>query len=296
MSGTQPLVSIVLPTLNGHRYIATSIQSCLAQTYERFELIVVDGGSSDGTLDTVRACNDPRIRIVNQEANADRLPGALNHGFAEAQGSLFTWTQDDDYYEPEAIAVMVQALESEPEIGFVYTGYWHVDEAGRVLKAAEIGEPGELYVRNSIGNCFLYRREVAEKVGAYDPAFFMAEDSHYWARVLLVTGIKRLPGSYFNHRRHQGSLTVRDYGSYRAMRVAARARRQVLRISWREYHRQRANAFIQEAFAAYADGAWRRVRRCLLRGVASDPSWLINRGVLSIGLKSILPNRLSERL
>jgi glycosyltransferase involved in cell wall biosynthesis len=288
---SSPTVSIVLPTLNGSRYIAASIESCLAQTYEYFELIVVDGGSTDGTLEIVRSFADPRIRIINQPGNLDQLPGALNCGFAAARGSLFTWTQDDDLYSPDALATMVHALESDPSLGFVYSGFWFIDADGEVLRAAVLGEPAELFRHNTVGHCFLYRREVADKVGKYDRAYLMAEDSHYWDRVFKVTRMQWLPGSYFYHRLHAGSLTVSDYGAYRAMRVAASARRQVLKIPWREYRRQVADAYIQEAFAAHANGAVARVRRCVAKGLLNDPLWIRNRGVVSIGLRALLGQR-----
>jgi len=286
-----PTISIILPTLNGSRYVATSVESCLRQTYGDLELIVVDGGSTDGTLDIVRSYADSRIRIVNQPNNADRLPGALNCGFAQARGAFFTWTQDDDYYAPEALQVMLGALQARPAIGFAYAGFWYVDGAGQVTRPAEVGAPQELYQRNAVGHCFLYRRAVAEQVGRYDPAFLMAEDCHYWLRAYCVTQMERLPGRYFYHRLHAGSLTMRDYGQYAAMRVAARARRQVLHISGLEYHRQLADAYIQEAFAAHADAAPRRVRRSVLLALSHNPTWLTHRGVLSIGLQALLAGR-----
>jgi hypothetical protein len=239
----------------------------------------------------VRSFADPRIRLINQPGNLDRLPGALNYGFAAARGSLFTWTQDDDYYDREALAVMVNRLQNQADIGFVYAGYWAVDESGQVLRAADVGEPEDLRRFNAVGTCFLYRRAVAEQVGAYDPAFLMSEDSQYWCRAFLATRMQRLPGCYFYHRLHSGSLTVRDYGGYLAMRVSARARRQVLKIPWPEYQRQVSDAFIQEAFAAHSNGARSRVRRCVLQGIARNPRWLANRGVLSIGLQALRPGR-----
>ncbi len=291
MAEAAPLISIVLPTLNGSRYIARSIQSCLAQTYENFELIVVDGGSADGTVDIVRSFTDARIRIVNQRGNEHRLPGALNRGFAEARGALFTWTQDDDYYAPEALAVMASSLESAADIGFVYAGFWYVDEAGQVLRAADVGQPEEIPLRNCVGTCFLYRRSAAERAGNYSPAFLMAEDYHYWLRVFQTSRMLLLPGRFYFHRLHGGSLTVRDYGAYQSLKVAARARREVLKIPWQEYERQVADAFIQEAFAAHANGARGRVLRCLAHGIARKPAFLANRGLLSIGWQAMLPSR-----
>jgi glycosyltransferase involved in cell wall biosynthesis len=285
---TQPLVSIVLPTLNGGRYIATSLESCLRQTYDHFELIVVDGGSTDGTLDVVRSFADPRIRIVNQANNAGRLPGALNEGFAHARGTLFTWTQDDDYYTPDALATMVAALQADSEVGFVYAGFWFIDAAGQVLRPAEIRPPEELYWRNAVGHCFLYRRTVADQVGGYALDYVMSEDSQYWVRVYRVAKMKQLPGNYFYHRLQPDNLTGRNFGAYASLRVAARARREVLRISWFEYQRQLGDADIEEAFAAHAKHAPDRVRRCVFKGVLRNPRWLANRGVVAIGLRAWL--------
>ena len=286
-SADQPLVSIVLPTLNGSRYIATSIESCLRQTYPHLEIIVVDGGSTDDTLAIVQSFADARIRVVAQPANAGRLPGALNCGFAAARGELFTWTQDDDYYAPEALAVMVQALQAAPDIGFVYAGFWFIDAAGQALRPADLGQPEDLRRRNVVGHCFLYRRAVAERVGEYDRDFVMAEDMQYWARAYRVTPMRYLPGSYFYHRLHSANLTGRDYGLYASLHVAARARREVLRIPWHTYRAQLADAYIQEAFAAYANADTARARRCAWLGVLHNPAWLTNRGVLSIGLRSL---------
>jgi len=124
-------------------------------------------------------------------------------------------------------------------------------------------------------------------VGAYDPAFLMAEDAHYWLRVYRAARMQFLPGQHFHHRLHDASLTMRDYGRFTSLRVLARARRQVLQIPWWEYQRQLADADIQEAFAAHANAAPERVRRCVLQGVARDPRWLANRGVSAILLRAL---------
>src|ERR1700694_5070754 len=127
MSGMRrPSVSIVLTTRNGARFLRQSIDSCLAQTYAEIELIVVDGGSTDGTLEIVARYKDARMRVLHQENNAGKLPGALNRGLADAQGAYLTWHQDDCYYSPEAIETMVSFLEEHPEVAQVYTDWWMI--------------------------------------------------------------------------------------------------------------------------------------------------------------------------
>src|SRR5215468_4846876 len=100
-----PLVSVVLPTYNGSRYLRGAVESVLAQTLADFELIVVDDCSTDATPALVAelAARDPRIIAVRHEANR-KLPGALNTGFARARGRYFTWTSDDNLYAPAALA------------------------------------------------------------------------------------------------------------------------------------------------------------------------------------------------
>src|SRR5687768_16352258 len=103
-----PLVSIVLPTYNGCRYLCESIDSCRKQTYPHWELILVDDCSTDDTprimAEAVRS--DARIRSVRHETNK-KLPSGLNTGFRLAKGDYLTWTSDDNCYRPEALAEMV---------------------------------------------------------------------------------------------------------------------------------------------------------------------------------------------
>ena len=281
-------VSIVLPTLNGAQYIRQSIDSCLAQTYTNFEIIVVDGGSTDNTLEIVNNYIDPRIKIIHQGKNGGKLPGALNLGFAAAVGEFFTWVQDDDYYTPDAIEVMINRLQNEPDLGLVYTSYWEIDAQGDVIGESILHQPEDIHWTNPVGQCFLYRQSIVSKIGGYDLNYFMAEDIQYWMRVYKSSNMQLIPGRHYYHRLHGGSLTVKNYGRYLARRVAAKGRREIFHQNWFSYQCQVAETYIEEAFAAYSDRDFDRVRSCLIKGVLRNPTWLSNRGVVSIGLKSLL--------
>ena len=114
------LVSIILPTYNGEKYIKDSIESCLCQTYRNIELIIVNDCSTDGTLDLIKkyAAKDRRVRIIENQKNL-KLPASLNEGFKASSGDLLTWTSDDNMFRENAIERMVDML-SEKSADFIY--------------------------------------------------------------------------------------------------------------------------------------------------------------------------------
>lgn len=281
------LVSIVLPTLQAEKYLSQAVDSILAQTYSAWELIVVDGGSKDATLEILARYSDPRIRLVHQPANSGKLPGALNLGFQHARGAYLTWMQADDLYEPPAIATLVEALEQNPTVDFVYSDYWWIDEHGSRLRKEVVPAPEEMARRNCIGHYFIYRRAVMETVGEYDFVYYMAEDYEYWLRVSQKHNMMPIHNAQYLYRAHPDSLTFKDYGRYYAIRVTARARRRWLRTTLLAYHRDVARAYIEEAFSSYGQGDLKHCRAVLLNGLRHNPGWLANRGVLSLLAQSV---------
>src|SRR5260370_31743679 len=129
-----PLVSIVLPTYNGSRYLAESIQSCIDQTYLNWELIIVDDASTDDTPAIIDryVSHDPRISSVRHDANR-RIPGGLKTGFARSRGEYLTWTSDDNLYEPDALERMVRYLDAEPAMGMVHCDEKTMPQDGQTI-------------------------------------------------------------------------------------------------------------------------------------------------------------------
>lgn len=121
---SKPLVSIVLPTYNGSRFLQEAIESCIRQSYPHWELIIVDDASIDETPQIVVhwTKRDSRIRSLRNQTNR-RLPESLNRGFAEAKGELLTWTSDDNRYMPNALATMVEFLEAHSDVDLVYSDF-----------------------------------------------------------------------------------------------------------------------------------------------------------------------------
>ena len=206
------VVSAVLPTYNGSRYLAESIQSVIDQTFQDWELIIVDDCSTDETPQIIARFvqQDPRICCIRHETNR-KLPAALNTGFAAARGEFFTWTSDDNLFRPLALGEMVAALGQDSTLDVVYCDYAFSDSNGRITGARQVGLPRALVYGNVVGACFLYRRNVHETLGGYDESLFLAEDYDFWLRCAASFAMRPLHKDLYVYRWHDQSLTERRH-------------------------------------------------------------------------------------
>jgi glycosyltransferase involved in cell wall biosynthesis len=203
-----PLVSIILPTYNQANYLPATLDSICRQTYHNFELIVVNDGSTDRTPQVLEEYHlSCPYRIIHQQNK--KLPGALNTGFTEAHGQYLTWTSSDNILLPNMLAVLVEALNKNPEIGLVYADWETIDQNGNFCSVVHTldYDPYILMRKNFVNACFLYRRECQEKVGLYNPEYIYAEDWEYWYRISRKFKMCRVPEVLYQYRIHQDSMT-----------------------------------------------------------------------------------------
>jgi glycosyltransferase involved in cell wall biosynthesis len=195
MPSQKPSISIILPTYNGSTHIRESLDSCLNQSFQDLELIVVIDGSTDDTEAIVNSCTDPRLRVFKQDNQG--LPASLNAGFAQARGRFLTWTSDDNIYLPEAMGVMWHYLQEHPQAAMVCTDCLLIDDKGKTFS----------YTRTTWA-CFLYRAEAAALAGPYRPEFRLVEDIDFFLRLRHYAGpIDRIPRPYYKYRDHKMSLS-----------------------------------------------------------------------------------------
>lgn len=201
------LVSIVLPTHNRADLLPSAIESVRRQTYPQWELIVVDDCSSDDTPHILEklAKEDSRIKVFRNDPNL-RLPKSLNRGFNEAKGDLLTWTSDDNLYHPQAIQVMVDVLESE-QADLAYADMAIIDSDGDKVGFWQGLPPDQVTEKALCGACFLYRKELADRVGPYAEDLFLAEDYDYWIRCSLLGKLVHIPQELYDYREHDASLS-----------------------------------------------------------------------------------------
>ena len=207
-----PIVSIVLPTYNGERFITESINSILSQSFTNWELIIVNDCSTDNTPSIINtfAKQDARIRIINNKTNK-KLPASLNIGFALATGKYFTWTSDDNIARSNWLETLVNTLENEPTISMVVADMDYINEQGKFITTASLRykhrNAKQLAYICNVGAAFMYRKSIADIVGKYDESTFCAEDYDYWCRIALKGSIKYISDNIYRYRKHGGSLT-----------------------------------------------------------------------------------------
>lgn len=220
-----PKVSIVLPTYNGQKYIRESIESVINQTFQDWELIIVNDCSTDSTPVIVEefADLDARIKVIHNDTNK-KLPASLNIGFDSAKGEYYTWTSDDNYYLPQAIEEMVNYLDNHGDEQMVVADMDIIDANNQFITSCEQYNDTKMYVNDCVGACFMYRKQVLNTIGIYDENMFLVEDYEYWLRILFYYGtIGHINKTLYIYRAHAGNLT-----STRKHEI----RRQLLRLRW----------------------------------------------------------------
>ena len=286
-------VSIIMPVYNGARYLRQAIESCLTQTYQNLQLIVVDDGSQDNTVEIVKTYADPRLTLIQHDRNR-KLPAALNTGFRHSVGSYLTWTSHDNYYVPTAIAELVQFLEDTRDVDFVYSDEYIVDERDGTVQLDRTGPVERLVEQSCLGGCFLYTRAVYEKLGPYDEHLFLAEDYDYWLRALSSFKLAHLDRALYYYRLHPRSLTVRYTAD--GVELALRIRRRHLTRHPVRYRRPLSRAHASAARLLVSSHRRRPAMRAALWSMLFDPAVLGARDFRILLAELALGPRALERL
>ena len=162
------LISIVLTVYNGEKYLRESIDSIISQTYENWELLILDDCSTDSSPIIAKEYenNDERIHYYRNEKNL-RLPRNLNKGFSLAKGDYLTWTSDDNRYKSTALEKMYNALKTSENAQFVFASCRIIDEEGKEIEYIMVNEESKKRIvgLDSVGACFMYTRKVYEEIG-----------------------------------------------------------------------------------------------------------------------------------
>ena len=205
---TKPKVSIITPSFNQGEFIRETIESVLTQDYENIEYIVVDGASTDGTVDILKGYGD-RIKWISEPDQGQS--DALIKGFRISTGEILAWINSDDYYLPGAVAKAVNSLGKDRALGMVYGIGYNVDSKGNVIEAypTESFDLGRLALFNYITQpAAFFRREAYFSVGGVDRSLHYTMDYDLWMSIGRDFKVMHLPEFFSATRLHPGAKTI----------------------------------------------------------------------------------------
>jgi hypothetical protein len=217
-----PRISVVTPSFNQAAFLEETLRSVLEQDYPRIEYLVIDGGSTDGSVEILRRYESRLAYWVSERDKGQS--DAINKGWARATGEIVAYLNSDDTYEPGALRVVGEYFARHPETGMVFGHCNQMDEHGRrvgVLRANPFALKQLLYTNVIMQPTVFLRKTVLDDVGMLDADMGFAMDYDLWLRVALRHRIDALPAALANFRAHRASKSfAQPYGFVRDMQTA----------------------------------------------------------------------------
>lgn len=217
-----PLVSIVTPSLNQGAFIAQAVESVLSQDYDAIEYLVMDGGSTDATLDILRGYGNKLDWVSEPDSGQS---AAINTGWRKSRGEVIAWLNADDRLLPGAVSRAVAFLQANPQVSAVYGDCDYIDPRGEVLQRyaarpfdfLEFVRSGENYIPQPA--TFL-RRSLLDSVGYLDERLAYIMDFDYWLRLALTHTIAYLPEPFAQLRIHTAAKSLSSLADFAPELVA----------------------------------------------------------------------------
>lgn len=215
-----PRISVLMAVHDEERFLRAAIDSILEQTFPGFELIVIDDASSDRSREIAASYRDPRLRLLHNERNLG-LVRSLNRGLSLCRGEYVARLDGNDIAFPERLAKQIAFLDAHPDVGIVSTQAVAIDVRGRRIRRASWfnaawrrptgGLALEWYRAFDtplIHSSVMFRRELVERLGGYDPSYVLAEDAELWMRIGEQAGIANLDEVLLAFRIDRSSVTA----------------------------------------------------------------------------------------
>jgi glycosyltransferase involved in cell wall biosynthesis len=229
-TGTNPLVSIMMPAYNAEKFIGEAIESVLRQSYQNWELIIVDDGSLDRTGEIACSYQDPRIKLLKQQ-NKGESP-ARNAALQVMNGKYTAFLDADDVFRPSHLELCIGYLEQHPEHDAVYTDGFYCNQEGKIFKTLSSERRGPFegwifpeLVRSSdvFGPpiCVVIKRNLITKTGIlFDPDIVIGPDWDFMTRISETASFGYIDKPTCLYRVHNTNVTLRTHSEERALSLA----------------------------------------------------------------------------
>lgn len=203
-----PLVSVYITNHNYGKFIDQSIKSVLGQTLTDFELIIIDDGSTDNSKEIIESyASLPGVITIFQKNKG--LNVTNNIALRTARGKYIVRLDADDYLDENALKILADTMERDPEIGLVFPDYYHVSESGEILEIVRRHdfEKVSLHDQPAHGACTMIRKKFLEELGGYDESYSCQDGYYLWMNFVEFFKVKNVNLPLFFYRQHGSNLT-----------------------------------------------------------------------------------------
>ncbi|MCA9462660.1 MAG: glycosyltransferase [Nitrospira sp.] len=251
-----PKISVVIPSYNQGNFIEATLQSVLSQQYPNLELLVIDGGSTDNTLDIIKAHESGLTYWVSEPDHGQT--DALIKGFRQAQGDIWCWLNSDDLHTPHTLREVADAFTNFPDMDAIYGNATWINTEGQPLREQReipFNRFIWLYTHNYIpGMSMFWKRELYELSGGLNPAYDLAMDADLWIRF-----------SHFGQIHHVPSIWsyMRFYPDQKNRRLRTQSDMEDIQIRKRYWGRERPRFYsLKKSIAQTWRVSWKLLTGC----------------------------------
>lgn len=207
-----PIISVIIPAYNAEKTIKETIDSVLNQTFTDFELIVINDGSEDSTLDIVSSIPDPRIKVFSYSNSGPQK--SRNRGLEKASGEYIALLDSDDLWTQDKLEAQLQALQENPDVLVAYSWTDYIDEFGDFLyPGSHVTETGDVYAKLLVKNFLengsnpLICRDALTKIGGFDESLLGSQDWDLYLRLASQYNFTAVPRSQILYRLSSHSIS-----------------------------------------------------------------------------------------
>jgi glycosyltransferase involved in cell wall biosynthesis len=212
MKDCDPLITVYITNYNYELFIKQSIESVVKQTFQNFELLIIDDGSTDKSKEIIEKYRErENITIIYQKNKGLNITN--NVAMRVAKGKYLMRLDADDFLEPIALEKMVDILEKDKELGLVFPDYFYVDASGNKIgkkKRHDFDKEVSLYDQPAHGACTLIRLEFLKKLGGYNESFTCQDGYDLWIKFVTHYKVTNINQPLFSYRMHGNNLTANE--------------------------------------------------------------------------------------
>jgi len=258
----KPLVSIITPSFNQVKYLGAACHSVFTQNYSNIEYFIVDGGSTDGSVELIRSWSESkknRIKWWVSEKDNGQTE-AINKGFSRASGEIIAWLNSDDLYMKGAVDKAVAIFNANPDVGLIFSDVFSINAEKNLINVMRYGSWNlcDLMEFNIIGQPGVFmRKQALEEAGYLDPEYDYLLDHQLWLRIASISKILHVNDFFAAARFHREAKNIKQTEGF--------SREAFKIVKWMKYDPKLSNIFNRHRRKIMA-GAYRFSARYLMDG------------------------------